>query len=179
AVAQRARGVVALRASGVREPGAVHVRLRQASGLVVQRDADSGREVDAVVAGAAGEHARLDLPVVAVLGLDGARRRARGVVARGAVANVLRIRGLRRQRVGVVVVLVGQERAHVQLVDVVREVADRPAIDEPGLGGEGLDRAVRREGGLRLPVASLLGVADDAVPGLVAAPAVETRSGLL
>ena len=132
-------------------------------------------EVDAVVAGAAGERGRLGLPVVAVLGLGRARGRARAVMARRAVADVLRIRGLGRQHAGVVVVLVGQERPQVDLVDVVRQVADRPAVDEPRLGRERPDRAVRGERGLRLAVAALLGVTDHAVPGFVAAAAVEAR----
>ena len=136
-------------------------------------------EVDAVVAGAAGEGGRLRLPVVAVLGLGRARRRARAVVARRAVADVLRIRGMGRQHAGVVVVLVDQVLPHVDLVNVVREVADRTAIDEPRLGGERPDRAVRGERGLRLAVAALLGVTDHAVLGFVAAAAMEARGGFL
>src|SRR6185295_11939943 len=53
--------------------------------------------------------------------------------------------------------------------------ADRPAVDEPRLRGEGADRPVRGEGRLLLAVAALVGVADDAVLRLVAAAAVEAR----
>jgi hypothetical protein len=52
------------------------------------------------------------------------------VVARRAVADVLRERRLSSRDVGVVVVLWTSKRAHVDLVDVVRQVADRAAVDD-------------------------------------------------
>ena len=157
------------------EAGAVDVRLRQAGGLVFHREAGAGLEVDAVVTRAARQRGRLRLPVVAVLGLGRARGRARAVMARRAVADVLRIRRVLGLDAGVVVLLVDQVRSHVDLVDVVREIADRAAVDEPRFGGECPDRAVRRERRLPLAVAALLGVTDDAVLGFVAAAAVEAR----
>ena len=119
------------------------------------------------------------LPVVAVLGLGRARRRARAVVARGAVADVLRVRGLGRQqrrrsrssrgpgaaRCGSCGCSSGSCRSSRPSTSRVSDVNVR-------------DRAVRRERRFLLAVAALVGVADDAVLGLVAAAAVEARGEL-
>ena len=137
-------------------------------GRVGDGHAHAGGEVDAVVAGAAGQRgwaSFFQLSPCAVL----RGRRGRAVVALGAVAQVLREQRLVVQHAAVVVVLLGQVLAHVDLVDVVRQVADRAAIDHVTCrAGEGQRRGV--DGRFGPAVLALLGVADHAVAGFVAAP---------
>ena len=104
-------------------------------------------------------------------------RGGRAVVALGAVAEVLRERDFVVQHAAVVVVLLGQQLAHVDLVDVVGQVADRAAVDL--LGGAGERQRGRVDRGLGSAVLALLGVADHAVAGFVAAAAVEAGARTL